>query len=285
MDKRGDVKKNIVWVLLLLSTSLFFSYAVYSALCGGTSCVAGTNIGVSNSKPNITNVESPGTTTLVAGTTKEILVYFNATDPNGKNDIDKSKANASVFKSGQTTRYNYSCINVSEQENTIRFKCAIQLYFYDGDGTWTVNVSAFDNSGARDINQTITFSVNTLDDVDIDDATINWANIPPNSNDNQGDAITFTNKGNQDYASINVTGKNATSGANNIPSTQFAIDVDAAQTSGQTYLDETQNLEWTGASLSHGAAETEVMYTYVDIPANQPSGTYTSVANWDMVFI
>jgi len=284
MDKRGDVKKNIIALLMLVTIIVIASYSVYSSLCGGTTCNTGTSIVISNDRPNITSITPPGTITLTVAVTKEINVIFNATDPNGAADINKSTANASVFKAGETTRYNYTCTNISEQGNTIRFNCSIQMYFYDGEGTWTVNVSVQDNSELSVINQTATFSVNALDDVDIDDTTINWAGLTVGSNDNQGDAITFTNKGNQNYTKINVTGSNATSGSNKLAATLFSVDVDSGQTAGQTYLNET-TLEWAGASLIRGAAQTEVMYTYVDIPGAQPSGTYTGDSNWAILFI
>ncbi len=285
MNKSGDLKRNIVTIFLLTALVILGSYLVYASLCGGTSCNASTSVEIINSKPNITNIEPISDVTLVADSTKEINVLFNVTDPNGVNDINKSTAKASVFKSGEATRYNYSCTNVSEADNTIRFNCSIQMYFYDGDGAWNGNVSIQDNSEVWETNETVNFSVNTLDDVDIDDTTINWANLAPGSNDNEGDAITFTNKGNQDYASINITGQNAISGSNILASTQFSIDVDTGQSSGQTYLDENNSIEWTGASLNHGASETEVMYTYVDIPSGQQPGTYTTSSDWAISFI
>jgi len=287
MNKSGDFKKTGISSLIFILLIIMMGYIVYASLCGGTTCNASTSLDVINSKPNITNIESIPAVTLVADSTKEINVLFNVTDPNGVADINKSTANATVYKAGETDRYNWTCTNISEQDNTVRFNCSILMQFYDAAGSWTVNVSIQDNSEVWEINDTgVTFTVNTLDDVDIDDTTINWASLAPSSDDNEGDAITFTNKGNQDYASINVTGKNATDGSgNSIASTQFAIDVDAGQTTGQTYLNESMSKEWTGASLNHGVSETETMYTYVDVPEGQVPGTYSSESNWDISFI
>ena len=286
MEKQGNLKRNTLALFIVLALLVMLCYSVYGALCGGTTCNTGTSLGIVNSKPNITAIVPPTAVTLIAGTTTEIFVSFNVTDPNGAGDINKSTANATVFKTGEISRYNYTCTNQSETADTVVFNCSILMQFYDSAGAdWTINVSIQDNSEVRETNETVTFTVNALDNVDRDDPTLEWSNLVPNTEDNEGEHITFTNKGNQDYASINVTGQNATSGSDNINSTNFAVDIDTAQSEGQTYLDETNSIEWTGASLSHGATETELMYAYVDIPALQPFGTYTSVADWDVLFI
>lgn len=285
MNNGGNYKRNITALILLATLTIFLCYSVYGALCGGTTCAPGTSVSIVNSKPNITDVTPPGAVTLIPNNVKAITIKFNVTDPNGAGDINKSTANATVFKVGETSRYNYTCTNISETADTVEFECGIDMQFYDGDGEWTINVSIQDNSEVWETNETVTFTVNTLDNVDMDDPTLEWNNLVPNTEDNEGEHITFTNKGNQDYASINVTGQNATSGSDNLNSTNFAVDIDTGQVSGQTYLLDNATLEWVGASLSHGATETELMYSYLDVPALQPFGDYTSIANWDVLFI
>ncbi len=239
---------------------------------------------VSNNAPTISNIETISAVTLVAGSTKEINILFNATDADGTSDINENTANATVSKAGETSRHNYSCTKVSEQDNTIRFNCSIQMYFYDGDGTWNVNVSIQDNSEVWAIDDTTrTFTVNTLDDVDIDDTTINWNNVQASADDVEGDAITFTNKGNQNYVTIQVTGQDATDGSHTITAENFSIDTVSEATSGQDYLQDGNPITFDGSSLNKGASSTEVMYTYLDVPTLL-AGTFTSVSDWQITF-
>jgi len=248
------------------------NHSTDSSICVG-SCAGGNN-------PSISNIESIPDVTLIADSTKKINILFNVTDNDGTSDINENTANATVYKSGETSRYNYSCTKVSEQDNTIRFNCSIQMYFYDGAGTWNVNVSIQDNSETWAIDDTTrTFTVNTLDDVDIDDTTINWNGITASTDDVEGD-----NKGNQDYTIIQVTGYNANDGGSQtITAENFSVDIVTGATSGQDYLENGIPVTLTDAFINRGASETETMYTYVDVPPFL-AGTFISTSDWQITF-
>lgn len=250
--------------------------------CTGQDCSVGTSLTVGNSAPNITDVEGGVTITLTGESATPINVIFNVTDTNGFADLNDSTAQCIGFKSGEASRTSSSCSVFGQSGNDARYNCTDTFQYFDAAASdWAWNCSVSDNSAASVFNDSVTFTINSLNFVDVNETTVSWTVVNPNTDDEEADSpINLDNGGNQDYESANVTAYNATNSSNVIPATTFSLDNNTAQTTGQTFMVENVSVSITSFfTLPHGNASSEDIFVYVDMPA-VPSGIYTSTNNW-----
>ena len=234
-----------------------------------------------NSAPTVTSVVAPADITLNGGTTKTVYVDFTAEDTNGFADLNDSSATV-VMTNGAESRTSTGCAILSASGTTTQYNCTMTFQFYDSAGSWTVNASVSDLPGVSASNNTQASTVNALDFVEQDTSTMTWPSVTAGTNDNEASApLVLTNGGNQNYATVQVKGYNATSGANVISADKFAVDDATAQTTGQTYaVEDTYTTVPTLALATHGASVTENAFFYVDLVSGLPSGTYTQASTW-----
>jgi len=225
--------------------------------------------------------------TLNGGTTKTLVVQFNATDTNGYTDLNFATASVSVT-SGITTRTSSSCEATANYTTTSTITCNITMNFYDEAGNYDINATIKDQTTAIANNVTDNFFVvNVLDYVTQDVTYVIWATATVGTDDNEADnTITFTNGGNQDYTNFKVLGKNATGITYNdvITTDKFSMSNLTGQTTGQTYLVDGNEVEMSPMlNLNrHGASETQIAYFYLDIPIGLNADTYTSDSAWEI---
>ncbi len=132
---------------------------------------------------------------------------FNATDLDGASDINVSTAQARFNRTGETTRVNSSCVNLSSGGDNVNFSCTIDMWYYDGNGDWTINVTIKDNSGASGENSSTTFQYNLLPAMAMSPISLGWPEINlSDTNTSSDDIITINNTGNKVDLSINITG-------------------------------------------------------------------------------
>jgi len=265
----------------MITTILLVSF-VNSSECASEVCGLSTSTVVTNDPPSVPNCWTISAITLNAQSTKVVSVYCNVTDTGSYTDINVTSATGQFTKSGETTRSSGAggCWNSAASGTTMKVGCNVTFQYYDGSGSWSYNITIQDNSQGQATNTSYTATVNALDYVDVSATSISWSSVSPNTNDNEATtAITWTNGGNQPYATLGVTAYNATSSGNTIHADKFMIDDQTGQTTGQTYLDDSVSIDWVPFSLPDGSSSTEVGYFYVDI-GNLPPGTYTSTTNW-----
>ena len=277
-----DKRISALGMMLVVTMALVIYTVAADTECTGQDCSVGTSLIVGNSAPIITWVNSSITITLTAESSKSVNVLFNVTDLNGYADVNDSTAQCIGNKSGESSRTSTSCSAQDQSGNDLRYNCTVSFEYYDAAASdWIWNCSVSDNYPASVYNDTATFTINDLNYVDINETTLSWSSVTPNTDDEEANApINLDNGGNKDYGSATVTAQNATNGSNVIPATDFSLDENPGATTTQTYMADNSSVAITSwFTLSHGSGASEDLYAYVDMPT-VPSGSYASIASW-----
>jgi len=280
-------KKEIIGALgiVLLSAMVAMTYVVVADTeCTGQDCSINTSLTVGNAVPIIKEVQSGITVTLTAESSKTVNVLFNVTDANGFGDVNDSTSQCTGFKSGEANRASTSCAAQDQSANDLRYNCTVDFQFFDAAAAdWAWNCTVTDNSLASVFNDTVTFTVNSLNFIDQNATTFTWSTASSNTSDQEANLpIRLDNGGNQDYETANVTAFNATDGSGNtIPATAFALNNVTGTPAGTQMADNTSVSITSFFTLQHGAGANETLYAYVDMPT-VPSGSYSSISSWIM---
>ena len=213
--------------------------------------------------------------TLTGGTTKDIYIKFNISDVN----FNSSSGQINISHNGES-RYNLTCLNT-----TIQFNCTLSMQYYDSAGVWTINTSVKNNNQEWIYNDTESFTLNDLDYITQDNSAIQWGTLNVGSDDNEADnTITLTNRGNQNYSYINITGYYATGETYSdfIFAENFSISNLTGQSSEQIYIINETEVD-TSLQLNlnnYGSSVTEEIFFYVDVPTGLLADTYKSDYDW-----
>jgi DNA-directed RNA polymerase specialized sigma24 family protein len=163
---------------------------------------------ISQVAPTIQTVETITAKNPTDDTITSITFNFTATDSNGASDINTNTAQAYFQRGGETTRSNTSCINTSiGVGNDINFTCTIDMWYFDQNGAWTINVSIKDNSAAYGENSSTNFVYNLLPGMKMSPTSLTWQEIligQANTGSNN-DPIQINNTGNDIDVNINIT--------------------------------------------------------------------------------
>ena len=100
MKKMDKQAKSRLGVFVLMAISIL---AIALAVNAGSDTHS-TSLGIGNSDPTISNVESIANIDLTPGSTVDIYVLFNASDNNGYADLDDATAQAVLSKTGESSR-------------------------------------------------------------------------------------------------------------------------------------------------------------------------------------
>ena len=280
--------KNIGILLVVVMGLMLMSGFVMAAECSGQDCSADADVTVDNAAPTIGTVNAPASITLNGGTTKVVIVNFTATDTNGVGDLNDSTAQVTLSKAGETDRSStVACSILSSSGTDTEYSCSITMQFYDGAGSWNVNASVEDNTGVLVYNDSQSSTVNALDYITQDVTSVSWSSVSVGTNDAESTApIVLTNGGNQDYSNVSIKGYGATGTtySDTIAANLFSVDDQTGQTTGQTYMSSgvyVQATQLTGLN-THGAAVTENIYFYLDVPNVAPD-TYNSDTTWSIL--
>jgi len=282
-DKKARSALGTVLVVVAFMALMIY-FVTADTECVGQDCSVGTSLTVGNSAPTIINVETGITVTLTGeSTTNTANVTFNVTDTNGFADINDSTAQCVGFKSGESSRTSSNCAPLVQSGNDASYDCAVDFQYFDAAASnWAWNCTISDNSAVNATNDTVSFTINALNFVDVNVTTVSWAVVNPNITDEEADdPINLDNGGNQDYETAFVTAFNATDGGSNvIPASVFSLYNLTGQTAGQTYMAENVSTNITSFfTLQHGNTASEDIFVYVDMPS-VPTGSYTSTSNW-----
>ena len=283
--------KTTISLLTLMVCSLAIlgmASFVSADVCTGQDCDVNPNITIGNDAPTIPTVVSPTAITLNGGTTKVVYAQFTANDQNGYADLNDASALVKLLKGGEATRTSSSCAILSHPDSyKTAYNCTITMQFYDSAGAdWMVNATVSDATNMAE-NSTKVATVNALDYITQDTVNIYWTSVTLGQNDAESTApIVLTNGGNQDYTNISVKAYNVTGAVSLdvIEASQFSIDDATGQTSGQTYMSDSEYVDvpqLTGLN-SHGASITENVYFYLDVPLGISADIYTSASPWSM---
>jgi hypothetical protein len=136
---------------------------------------------------------------------------FLADDQDGIADLVNESVEANFSKDGETTRWNTThCEAVVEGTNATaqNYTCTIDMQYWDGAGTWTVDVQGGDEE--FNVSKQETFTVNTLTAINISATTLSWPNLQVGNIDQLMSTaeLNITNIGNQNLTNITLQGIN-----------------------------------------------------------------------------
>ena len=212
------IKKEVylfMGLIFLMLTIPLASAGIFSDLWGkitgkATQDVTVVNITVGNNLPTIGFVESITAQGPVDDSIRSFTFNFTATDPDGAADLDPSTASAYFNRTGEATRSNTSCIELTTAGNDANYSCTVDMWYFDQNGAWTINVTIQDDQGAYVDNATTTVTYNVAAGMKINQTSLTWVEVAIGQSNvgSNNDPIQINNTGNQEPNDINVTGFN-----------------------------------------------------------------------------
>jgi len=161
--------------------------------------------------PSITNILIDNPIDLEIGLAR--AVYCNATVNDENNISGIIKINSTLYHHSSeaiadddnNNHYtNSTCRNISIGEYGINISCSFDIYYYADNGSWTCNISAFDDSGLSGSGNKTT-TVNDLLAVEVSPGIIDYGELEPGQVSLQDFKVNITNLGNINF-NITVDG-------------------------------------------------------------------------------
>ncbi len=237
-----------------------------------------------NTPPSITTVPAIVAQDPVESQSKLIAINFTVNDPDGNATINISSAIVTVNNSGitrTTTACSGSAINATAQN----ISCNLTLNYYDPAGSWSLNVSIKDASGAYTENTTTTFTYNELSAITLSLSTLDFGTLAIGAENKTASPIVINNTGNINYSAIAIKGYDLANGSYLIGAANFSINTTNSST-GILILNNTL-INITGAALAadtDAVKSNETLYPYVDVPNTVlPAAVYRAIAEWVLV--
>ncbi len=214
------------------------------------------------------------TVTLTEVTITNVEMSYIVDHPRGTGYLINESTNVSFYKSGETTRVNdtstiaTACVAVVEGSNatTLNYTCTVTMWYWDIEGTWTVEAMAGDNK--TNVTDTTTFSVNTLSAMNMTPTTLTWNELYIGDTDNLANntPVIVTNTGNQNVTAINVEAINLigeTYGDYWIQAENFTVHTANACNTGTLMVNDTATTV-SGAEITRGEAATDNLYVCLE---------------------
>jgi len=280
MRRIGDDKKArmITTILLFTGTLLALLVPVMMLVAGDSQTFSASAI-VTNQAPTVA-VDTGQSVSGQIATSKVVYIYFNATDKNGYSDLNDSSAQVIINKTGETSRTSSSCSVASHPDaNTTRYNCSVTIWYWDADGSWTINATVSDKTPSESQNASITVDLGTLDAISIVESSLSFTGSPGTDNvPSSPEPQKINNTGNQNYGTIQVTGidfRNTTIiGVSNVTMNR----TDSNGPGDILVNNSAQTL--TGGTLNKGNNSLENIYFWLDIPESTQPGTYNALSAW-----
>ncbi|MBR9677594.1 hypothetical protein GOV04_05635 [Candidatus Woesearchaeota archaeon] len=226
---------------------------------------------VSNTAPSITEVQPIASQNPTDASITNVNFDFNVTDT--ESNFNHSSAIAEFSKNGVLR--SGICDNNTISATATRYNCSVAMYYYDLPGAWTINVTASDDAGLSDYNDTTSFTYNILyafslvqNNISFAAATVGATNL--NASD---DPQIINNTGNGNFATINVTAYELTNGVDTIGAGNFTINA----TDDAKGIALTANIIIPSANLTRNS--TQDFYVWLDIPLGISNGSYSTNAS------
>ncbi len=249
-----------VFVVMISSfASANFLDDLYGKITGySTSNATSLNISITaNNAPTITWVESIPNQAPNEGGINTTTFNFTVNDSDGWENINVSIAQAFFNRTGEVTRSNTSCLNWSNDGvGGVNFTCSVDMWYFDGAGDWSINVTIEDDIGASGENSSTTFQYDLYKSMIMSPTVLAWTDFGV-SDTNQGssnDPIVVNNTGNAVDLSINVTGYDLEGEQNSayyIYAANFTVENASTGCSGTSMLNQT-SLNVTSSILQRG---------------------------------
>jgi len=280
LQKKRLLSTLVIFIILLAVFFIPFSQVT----SGATNATFSVFLILGNNNPTITWIQSGISETPNIGTNKTIWISFNATDPDGFQNLNNNSAKIYLNLTGEQSRYNTSCIAVrTNSVNTTQFNCSITIWYYDRSANWTINASIYDisSSFANDTGTTMTIGELTavaLDRPEIGFPSVNLGQVNAPANF----PIEIDNLGNTNISTVNLTAYDLNKTSEIIDANRFKANFTHNATL-HPLINKT-NVWLQNASVPRDLpsfAQNESLSIYVDVPAaGLTAGTFRSMYNW-----
>ena len=127
-----------------------------------------------------------------------VIIKFEVYDAEGFGNINDSTAHIEFTKAGEATR-SISCTRLTNESsgNYANYTCTVNMWWFDGAGTWDINASISDVNQNYNENSTESFSVGATTGFVSAPSSLAWNTINPGAIDQEAiDPITMNNTGN-----------------------------------------------------------------------------------------
>jgi len=264
-----------------------------------------TNISISVAGANaaqIIFVETIGNRDANESGIRSITFNITMSDPDGVLDLNDTSVNASFSMVGYTTRFNSTCTWIMDVSTTAaNYTCEIEMYYWDANGDWTINVSGTDLGNTTFVyNDTTNFQYNELKAMVIHPPNLTWpgVSIGAQNQTSDNDPTYINNTGNYNgevkVTAINVHGE--TNSSEFIPAANFSIGTVTTGTnecnktllvnaSAETII--SSNASRGNLSVGAGVGQEELYYCITEVPSTGISSqTYstTSAGSWTIAY-
>ena len=299
MVKRGHRIKFLIIALTLFLLIAFplisagFFGDIYDKITGRASQdTTSLNVTIGNSAPTIDWVESVSSQNPTDDTTTSITFNFTATDTDGAVNIDGDTGKAYFQRAGETTRSNTSCVNYSSSGDDVNFTCTIDMWYFDENGAWTINVTAQDINSASAENSSTTLTYNSLPGMKMSPTSLEWAAVGLSDTDTSADnnPIQINNTGNDVSLSINVSSydlQGEETDTEYIYANNFTVENKTTGCSGTAMVNES-SINVTSAILQRGnhslnynnatSGQEQIYFCLKGVPQDISSQSYSSTA-------
>ncbi len=157
-----------------------------------------------NYSPQITTVNNPGSINLNEGPSPtNVSINITVRDTDGVSDLNLTTISMIAFKSGESNRNYVNCSVTSAVGIETNYSCRIEMWWFDLDGVWNLNVSINDSQNNKAVNNSLSITVNSLTSFVMSplNMTFDTLNAGGNNYTATNDPITLNNTGNQNITS------------------------------------------------------------------------------------
>ena len=163
--------------------------------CGFASANYTFNMSAGADAPTIDDISSIPNQNITEGNFTNVTFFVNVSDAQGTGTIDV--VNATFTRTGESMRYNSSCVLIENLNSTqANYSCTILIWYWDGAGDWAVNATANDSGGLISDAYNETFTLFETTAFAVSPSPVTWPTAIP------GD----TNVTSNDYSLLNNTG-------------------------------------------------------------------------------
>ncbi len=244
--------------------------------------------------PTIDDISNLPLQNVTEGGLMNVTFFVNVSDAQGFGTIDI--VNATFIRTGEETRQNSSCKFISDYNATqANYSCTIGIWYWDGAGNWTINVTANDTTSLISSAYNETFELSKTTSFIVSPSPITFATIIPGTENttSNNDPSLLNNTGNADIPLNYVSVKTLDLHGNDYPayfinSTNFSISIetgsnlecDGDSMKNDTYVNITGSILTAGNnSLNYGnetSGQEQIYYCIKKIDTTLVAQTYST---------
>ncbi len=147
----------------------------------------------------------------------EVIINFSVYDPNGFSNLNSTSSMVNLSFSGEDVRENVSCYPYEQSGDYANYTCNVSMWWWDTNGTWTINAYIEDNDGYSAINTSSTQEVGETRGFTISPSIMLWPGMSPGMTNitSISDPMILNNTGNIAIFEIEINSTNLRGEENN----------------------------------------------------------------------